>query len=81
MHLVAIETTADTQDTPTDASATSGTGIVAGVGAFVFGLLSLYCGFRTWKKGHKALFVVGLFVPVLWFIGALMKPKSPAYGA
>jgi uncharacterized membrane protein len=29
----------------------------------------------TWRKGHKALFVVGFFLPFVWLIGSMMAAK------
>ena len=29
----------------------------------------------TFKKGHMVLFVIGIFFPILWLIGAMMRPK------
>ena len=32
----------------------------------------------TWRKGHKGLFIFGIFFPILWLIGAILPPK-PGY--
>lgn len=29
----------------------------------------------TFQKGHIALGVIGIFFPILWLVGAMMKPK------
>jgi hypothetical protein len=30
----------------------------------------------TFRKGHIVLGVVGFFLPILWLIGAVLKPKQ-----
>jgi hypothetical protein len=37
-------------------------------------------GLTTLRKGHTALFVFGIFFPLLWIIGAVMAP-TPAVAA
>jgi hypothetical protein len=50
-----------------------------------FGLGILYVvllitlGIMTIRKGHWLLFVIGIFFPLLWLIGALMPPTRAAY--
>ena len=52
---------------------------------FVLGALYLTAlivlGVATLRKGHYFLFAVGIFVPVLWIVGALMGPTPRAAGA
>jgi hypothetical protein len=31
----------------------------------------------TLRKGHGWLFVFGIFFPILWLIGAVMRPAGP----
>ena len=31
-------------------------------------------GYTALRKGHTALFWMGLFMPLLWIVGALMRP-------
>jgi hypothetical protein len=38
-------------------------------------------GVATLRKGHTALFVIGIIFPILWIIGALMAPTPRAAGA
>jgi hypothetical protein len=33
-------------------------------------------GITTFRKGHYALFFIGIVFPVLWIVGALMAPTS-----
>jgi hypothetical protein len=45
----------------------------------VMALVSL--GVSTLRKGHTVLFVVGIFLPFLWIVGALIAPTPRASGA
>jgi hypothetical protein len=38
-------------------------------------------GLATLRRGHTALFWVGIFLPVLWIVGAMMAPTPRAAGA
>jgi hypothetical protein len=38
-------------------------------------------GMATLRKGHTWLFVLGIFLPFLWIIGALIGPTPRAAGA
>jgi hypothetical protein len=38
-------------------------------------------GMSTLRKGHTVLFIVGIFFPFLWIIGALMGPTPRAAGS
>ena len=49
------------------------------VSIYFVALVSL--GVMTLRKGHTVLFVVGIFFPLLWVIGALMGPTPRASGA
>jgi hypothetical protein len=46
----------------------------------IFGLvmlvLSIVMAVRTWRRGHKLLFIVGFFVPLAWFVGAFLPPPK-----
>jgi hypothetical protein len=37
-------------------------------------------GTATLRRGHTALFVLGIVFPLLWIIGALMAPAPRAVG-
>lgn len=37
-------------------------------------------GLATFRKGHYVLFFVGFFFPLLWIIGALIRPTPRAAG-
>ena len=38
-------------------------------------------GLTTLRKGHTVLFWVGIFLPFLWIVGALMHPTDSALAA
>ena len=45
-------------------------------------LMALFVlGLTTLRKGHTALFWVGIFLPLLWIVGALMHPTDSALAA
>jgi hypothetical protein len=51
--------------------------------AFVFFLLvflllaaSIYCGIRCYQRGHRVLFLIGIFLPPAWWVGAFL-PEAP----
>jgi hypothetical protein len=48
----------------------------------LFGLLYLaaliWLGLATLRKGHFVFFLVGLFLPFLWIVGALLPPTLRA---
>jgi hypothetical protein len=33
-------------------------------------------GITTFRKGHYALFFIGIVLPVLWIVGALIAPTA-----
>jgi hypothetical protein len=41
-------------------------------------VLLVVVGLTALNKGHTILFWVGLFVPLLWIIGAVMPPTNKA---
>jgi hypothetical protein len=46
--------------------------------AIVYLMALFVLGLSTLRKGHTALFVVGIFFPLLWIIGALSAPTQEA---
>jgi hypothetical protein len=50
----------------------------------LFGVLYLMAlvvlGMSTLRKGHTALFVIGIFLPFLWIVGALSQPTQEVAG-
>jgi hypothetical protein len=47
-----------------------------------FGILYLVLlvvlGLTAIKKGHWIMFVIGIFIPIFWLIGALLPPTQPS---
>ncbi len=43
-------------------------------GAILYLVLLLTTGVLTLRHGHVWMFVVGLFVPLFWLIGAIVPP-------
>lgn len=45
---------------------------------FGFGILYIVLlitmGVMTIRKGHTVLFIIGIFFPLLWLVGAIMPP-------
>jgi len=53
------------------------TGGVVLLGAIYFVLL-VTLGVMCIRKGHWVMFIIGIFIPLFWIIGAIMQPKSRA---
>ena len=53
--------------------AASTAGVVL-LGAIYFVLL-ITLGIISIRKGHWVMFIVGIFIPLFWIIGALLPPK------
>ena len=45
-----------------------------GLGALLWIVLFIWLGLRTLRGGHGWLFFFGIFFPLLWIIGAFMRP-------
>ena len=46
--------------------------VLLGIAWFI---LLVTLGVMSIRKGHRVMFVIGIFIPLLWIIGALMPPK------
>ena len=53
--------------------AASTTGFVL-LGA-IYVVLLVTLGIISIRKGHWVMFIIGIFIPLFWIIGALMPPK------
>jgi hypothetical protein len=53
--------------------AASTAGVVL-LGAIYFVLL-VTLGIISIRKGHWVMFIIGIFIPLFWIIGALLPPK------
>jgi hypothetical protein len=49
--------------------------------ALIWLVLMITLGITTLRKGHWVLFIVGIFLPFLWIIGAMMPPTRAAQPA
>lgn len=49
--------------------------------AAIYLLVLITLGLATLRKGHYFLFFIGIFLPFLWLIGALISPTPRAAGA
>jgi hypothetical protein len=47
-----------------------------GLLAILYIVLLITLGLMTIRKGHWVMFIVGIFIPLFWIIGALMPPRS-----
>ena len=52
-----------------------------GLLALLYIVLLISLGVATIRKGHWVMFLVGIFLPVFWIIGALMPPRHPTPAA
>jgi hypothetical protein len=48
---------------------------VGGGLAILYVVLLVTLGILTIRKGHWVMFILGLFLPLFWIIGALMRPR------
>ena len=55
------------------ADATSG-GFI-GLWAVIYFVLMVTLGIMSIRKGHWVMFIVGIFLPLFWLIGALLPRK------
>ena len=49
-----------------------------GIGGIVYLTLVITLGMATLRNGHGWLFFFGIFFPLLWLIGAFMRPPEAA---
>jgi hypothetical protein len=51
------------------------TGAWVGLG-ILYVVLMITLGILSIRKGHWVMFLLGIFLPIFWIIGALMPPKQ-----
>jgi hypothetical protein len=44
--------------------------------SIIYFVLLLTLGIISIRKGHWVMFIIGIFLPLFWFIGALLPRKS-----
>ena len=49
-----------------------------GFGALLYLVLIVTLGVATIRNGQWVLFILGIFMPIFWIIGALMRPMAAA---
>jgi hypothetical protein len=49
--------------------------------AILWIVLMVTLGIMTLRKGHWVLFILGIFLPLLWIIGAVLPPTAPGRAA
>lgn len=42
-------------------------------------VLLITLGIMAIRQGHRVMFIVGIFLPIFWTIGAIMPPKHPEH--
>jgi hypothetical protein len=47
-------------------------------GAILYVVLVFTLGLMTLRKGHWVMFIIGIFLPIFWLIGAVVPPRAPA---
>jgi hypothetical protein len=46
-----------------------------GLWVVIYFVLLLTLGFMSLRKGHWVMFLIGIFLPIFWFIGALLPRR------
>jgi ATP/ADP translocase len=47
-----------------------------GLGAVLYVVLLFTLGLMTLRKGHWVMFILGIFLPIFWLIGAVIPPVT-----
>jgi hypothetical protein len=53
-------------------------GLLLAVCGILYVVFLVTLGLTSIRKGHWVMFIVGIFLPIFWLIGALMPPKVAA---
>jgi hypothetical protein len=48
------------------------------IGGVLYFILLVTLGIITIRKGHWVMFIIGIFIPLFWIIGALLPARQPA---
>jgi hypothetical protein len=48
------------------------------LGGILYVILLLTLGILSIRKGHWVMFIIGIFFPLFWLIGALLPPRQQA---
>ena len=49
-------------------------GPVWGILAVIYFVLLVVLGITSLRKGHWIMFIIGIFIPLFWIIGAVLPP-------
>jgi hypothetical protein len=49
-----------------------------GFGILFYFVLAFTLGLMTLRKGHWVMFILGIFLPIFWLIGAVIPPTTAA---
>jgi hypothetical protein len=47
------------------------------IGGVLYFILLVTLGIITLRKGHWVMFIIGIFIPLFWIIGAVIPAKQP----
>ena len=50
---------------------------LGGIGVILYFVLLFVLGMSCLRKGHWVMFIVGIFIPIFWIIGAVIPPTRP----
>jgi len=50
-------------------------------GLFLYLVIAFTLGLMTLRKGHWVMFILGIFLPIFWLIGALIPATTAAEAA
>lgn len=56
---------------------TTGAGVLFGA---IYIVLLITLGIISIRKGHWVMFIIGIFIPLFWIIGAMLPPTRSAQG-
>jgi len=48
------------------------------IGGLLYLVLLVTLGILSIRKGHWVMFIIGIFIPLFWLIGALLPPTASA---
>ena len=48
------------------------------IGGIIYFILLVTLGVLSIRKGHWVMFIIGIFFPLFWLIGALLPPREEA---
>ena len=51
-------------------------GVVIAIGGVLYLILLVTLGVLSLRKGHWVMFIIGIFIPLFWLIGALLPRRA-----